>query len=56
MTAFIKVTKNDETIEVHPDALADHKSLGWVEVVEPEPVAEKKAAEPKAKSVEKKDK
>jgi hypothetical protein len=47
MTQFIKIKKNEEIIEVHPDALEDHvKNLGWhvVEEIqskseEPEPVA-----------------
>ena len=47
MSNFIKVTKNDEIIEVHPDALEDHKRLGWVEVVEAEKPAEEAPA-PKA--------
>jgi hypothetical protein len=56
MEKFIKITKDGETIEVHPSALADHKRLGWVEVEEdaeteskpepkPEPVKEKRAKE-----------
>jgi hypothetical protein len=32
MSEFIKITKNGEVIEVHPDALANHKELGWVVV------------------------
>lgn len=36
---FIKVTKDGETIEVHPLALEDHKRLGW-KVVEAEPEVE----------------
>jgi hypothetical protein len=34
MTNFIKVEKDGETIEVHPDALKNHLELGWVIVVE----------------------
>ena len=32
MSEFIKVTKGGDVIEIHPDALVDHKRLGWVEV------------------------
>ena len=32
MSEFIKVTKDGQEIEIHPDALADHKRLGWVVV------------------------
>lgn len=32
MSEFVKVTKDGEIIEVHPDALADHMRLGWVVV------------------------
>lgn len=46
---FIKMTKDGETIDVHPLAVENHKQLGWV-VVEPEkqPPAEEQpaAAEP----------
>jgi len=57
MTNFIKIEKDGEIIEVHPDALADHKSVGWVEVVEVDPVVPEKKAEPKSKpAVEKKEK
>lgn len=55
MSEFIKVTKNGEAIEVHPDALEDHKRLGWVEVVDAEsqPEAEKPAEEAPAPKAEK---
>lgn len=45
MSAFIQVTKNGETIEIHPDALEDHKRLGWVVVVDEAQPAEAPAVE-----------
>lgn len=33
---LIRVKKGEETLDIHPTCLEDHKSLGWVEVeVEP---------------------
>ena len=29
MSGFVRVEKNGEVIEVHPDALENHKQLGW---------------------------
>lgn len=43
MSEFIKVKKDGQVIEVHPDALENHKQLGWVVV--DEPVAEEKPVE-----------
>jgi hypothetical protein len=37
MSELIKVTKDGEVIEVHPDALKNHQELGWV-VVEEKPL------------------
>lgn len=37
---LVAMTKNGETIHVHPLAVEDHKSLGW-KVVEAQPVDEK---------------
>ena len=37
---LVAMTKNGETIHVHPLAVEDHKSLGW-KVVEDQPVDEK---------------
>ena len=51
MEKFIKITKDGETIEVHPSALADHKRLGWVEV---EPAVEVETVEPKPEPVKEK--
>jgi hypothetical protein len=34
MSEFIRVSKNGEIIEVHPDALKDHERLGWTVVIE----------------------
>lgn len=45
MSKFIKMTKEGETIEVHPSVVEDHKRLGW-KVVEPEPVQDEPAAQP----------
>lgn len=48
MSAFIKVAKDDQVIEVHPDALKDHMRLGWTVVVEAvEPVSVETPAEAK---------
>ncbi len=33
---FIKITKEGETIEVHPSVVEDHKRLGWKIVEEAE--------------------
>lgn len=41
---FVKMTKGEETIEVHPSVVADHESLGWT-VVAAEPVAAETAAD-----------
>lgn len=45
---FIKITKDGQTIEVHPSVVDDHKKLGWAvvgeEAAEPEP-SEAEAAE-----------
>jgi predicted fused transcriptional regulator/phosphomethylpyrimidine kinase len=47
---FVKMTKDGETIEVHPSVVEDHKHLGWkvVEVQAKTETAEAKAAEKKA--------
>jgi len=49
---FIKITKDGETIQVHPSVVDDHKRLGWQVVEtksEPEPESEEdKAAKKKA--------
>lgn len=37
MKEFIKVTKDDVTIEVHPDALKNHLEIGW-KIVEPDTI------------------
>ncbi len=38
---FIKITKEGETIEVHPSVVEDHKRLGWKIVEEAEAKTEK---------------
>lgn len=48
MSEFIKVEKDGEVIEVHPDALADHKRLGWVEVAVAVEAPEEKPDKPEA--------
>jgi hypothetical protein len=54
MSEFIKVTKDNQIIEVHPDALEDHKRLGWkiveeaAESVSVETPAKAKKDSPKA--------
>jgi hypothetical protein len=48
MSEFIKMTKEDETIEVHSSVVEDHKRLGW-KVVESEPVQAEPVAQPAAK-------
>ena len=45
MDEFIKVTKDGETIEIHPLALDDHKRLGWKVVGESVTDAEAVTAE-----------
>lgn len=37
---LVTMTKNNETIHVHPLAVEDHKSLGW-KIVEAQPAVEK---------------
>lgn len=51
MSKFIKVQKGDEVIEVHPDALADHKRLGWSVVEEAPAQPEPESAEVKPEPV-----
>jgi len=53
---FVKMSKGDETIDVHPLAVEDHKRLGWVVVIdeaakaaESAPAAEKSKASAKGK-------
>lgn len=52
MSEFIKVKKDGQVIEVHPDALENHKQLGWVIVVD-EPAAEEKPVEKPEKKAKK---
>lgn len=51
MSEFIKVKKDGQVIEVHPDALENHKQLGWVVV--DEPAAEEKPVEKPEKKAKK---
>ena len=48
MDDLIPMTKDGETLEVHPSCVADHKRCGWVEAPkpadEPAPKASKKPA------------
>ena len=47
---LIPMSKDGETIAVHPSCVADHQSLGWVVAVAAEtPAAETPAEEPVAK-------
>jgi hypothetical protein len=49
MSEFIKITKDGETIEVHPLTLEDHKHLGWKVVEAPAEVEAPAAAQPEPK-------
>lgn len=40
MSDLIPVSKGADYIEVHPDALDEHKRLGWAECERREPVAQ----------------
>lgn len=48
---LIPVSKAGEYIEVHPTALAAHKSLGWVECERQEQASEQDVAEAVSRSV-----
>jgi hypothetical protein len=46
---LVKMSKGEETIEVHPSCVADHQSLGWSIVNDESFAAETSAAEPPTK-------
>jgi len=57
---FVKLTKDGETIEVHPSVVENHKALGWkvvyakAETEEDTDTESKKKAAAEAKAAEKK--